>query len=380
MLYLVGTSIAVFLRRDSVYIQKRDYKPLLALAIVNVSTAGLQIANLAPIWGLKFERDCHISVFTLPMSIFTFVGVYMMRCISLFKIYYYNQTKARGSKLLDGMEKALLRNYIRRAGSQSSVGSDSLVLNVNKDSSTWRRAIGIPAGIALFGALFGLAYGGYKEVCPSVLPIVFTMVSLYALMTFIFFILLRKVKDPYWVKGEMLAGSVIFVVLILASGGQYASLGKNKNPTPAESALPGIHPLIIVIMSNTLSFLMPVLLSFRKIVSRSTDVKSILRNKVEWTEFVKICADYFVLENALFMQHYDKVKQTPTSDSIYKLYKEFIISGSPNEINISGTLRNKIKSSLDSPQIDLMALLDQVEKQVIKNLEENVMRYYVEKE
>eukprot|EP00834_Sanchytrium_tribonematis_P003482 NODE_135_length_16508_cov_1.365897.p3 type:complete len:405 gc:universal NODE_135_length_16508_cov_1.365897:11013-12227(+) len=389
-LFMIVMPILLVIRRKSEYIDKRDWKPLVILAVVNIVTATLQIFSLSPLWGITFERSCIISPLALPMTIFTFVGIYFMRCLRLFRDYYYNQTKSRSGKVLDGFEKFLLKGFITRRKSlkaarrkDSSNTSSSFLLNVTKTSGSWKRAIGIPLAIVLFGFVFGSIYGGYK--CVNALPIVFTMVSLYAIMTLTFFILLRKVKDPYFVKFEMLASSVLFIVLILASGGQYAVLGKNKNPSEVDVALPGIYPLIIVIMSNVLSYLMPVVLSFKSknIIAKeggtkSSDIKSILHNKQECAEFLKLCADYFVLENALFLQAYDNVKLSPTEDGLKMLYKEFIQSGATNELNINGALRSKVRLNLENPLEVQLQLMDVVEKQISKLLEENILRHYLD--
>eukprot|EP00835_Amoeboradix_gromovi_P001766 NODE_88_length_21932_cov_0.317867.p4 type:complete len:399 gc:universal NODE_88_length_21932_cov_0.317867:15465-14269(-) len=379
VIYHVVGPIALIYRRHSVYIEKRDWKPLMVLSVVNLFTAVSTFLNLSPLWGIAVrEKSCILTAFSLPMSIFTFVGIYFMRCLFLFKLYYYNQTKVLGYKNLDGFEKSLLSRYVTKRGSGSksaNQSSDSMNLQVKKASGGWKRAIGIPMIIILFGFVFGAAYSGFR--CVDTLPIIFTMVSLYTIMTFTFFVLLRKVKDPYLVKFEMLASSLLFFVLIFASGAHFALLGKMKNPSAADTALPGIYPFIIVIMSNTLSFIMPVVLSYKKKIEKSQDIKSLIRNKQEWEAFSKICADYFCLENSLFLFQYDMIKSTPAKESIDMLYNEFIASGSRNEINLSGKLRSKIKSSMDNSVDEIMLNLDLAEKEVIKILEQNVMRYYL---
>ena len=375
-LYHILGAVFVFMRSDSIYIQKRDWKPLLVLSIVNIVSTSIGLIQLAPLFGIKLITDCRAYVFTLPICIFAFFVIYMMRCISLFKLYYYNQTKSGGGKRLDKFEKVLLTKYMKKKESQSSLASGfsgSVVFSVSKESNGWLRGLGIPFGVMFLGACFGAAYGGFQ--CKSTLPIVFVMVVLYTIMTFTFFVILRKVRDPYYVKFEMLTCSVIFIVLILASGAHYGALSGVTDP--AKLSVPNIYSLLSALTSATVGFWMPVYLSYKKTPGKSTTVKKIMQSKEEWAEFTKICAEYFVLENILFIQQFTTVKLNPTKESLQMLYNEFIANGSPNELNISGTTRTAIKAAIQGTSDNLVDLFMKVENQVVKNLEENIVKYYV---
>lgn len=381
-LFMIVVPILFFMRRDREVIAKRDWKPLIILVFVNIYTCSRQIRSLAPLFGIPpFESKVVPSVYSVPMATFPFVGIYMMRAYRLFKDYYYNQTRVGGYKGFDKLETLLLGNGLQRKPSQASIGtstSGSMIFNVSKTSNSWLRGVGIPLGIVLFGFLFGLIYSQFPY--QTLLPVTFTMVTLFAINTMTFFIMLRRVHDPYYVKYEMLFSSVVFIILTLASGGQYAALGRIENPTAAQLALPSIHPFIIVISSNLLSFLLPLVASYQKssIEEKSTDIKAILRNKTEWKEFQKVCADYFCLENALFIQALEKVKTNATAKGIEMICSEFIVPGAPNELNLSSSLRKKIIQQIKIDAALAIGLLDMAEKEVLKLLQQNIVPHYIE--
>ena len=333
-------------------ITTRDLKLHLVLAFLNFMSISSILTNT---YIEKSDINCAIGKLVQSIQVYPYFTCYIMMSLSLVMKYKTNY----------------------------KIGDSSLQMNnlANKTSGllTYRGykwyVIVIVMAIAHFIGLmdYYLNYGIYLRCTQSLTSTAYASSALYILMTLYLYISLRKIRDQYLIRFELLACGTVFVLFLIL-------LGISTSVFHVDASITRQFVVAMMMINHLVCFCSPlvVIWRYKQNISTNSTVKlfniaTIWSNPVEKDIFKGICAKYFVIENFMFLEWYDQSKSDIDCYAIG--IQLFVDNGSPYELNIDESLRNKALNAITIS--DFKSSFDSVKAAVSQMLVENIVPKYL---
>ncbi|KAI9143677.1 hypothetical protein BKA69DRAFT_1123087 [Paraphysoderma sedebokerense] len=430
-IYILVTTLLFISKTRSLVIHKRGYQ----ITVISV-LCNLLVFNFHDVFNILHSMNCLLVIGIQYIFLPLFSFCYVLRIFYIISVYYINQSATSPSIEEDSKPSAiqsLWRRHIQRL-SRILVRSDSNrhspacppreihLLSVGT-SVNMKNVFKIILVFFIFEVMVLVAtivtsknrFLANPRItlgeCDQKHDIIYGFLGYYALLlsTIVFALWeLKKVKDSYYVKAE-----IVSCLVISGIGFAIYFICYFLPPTSSAAYHSYVPSAITLLICHSLSVTAPMILAFRHdrhIERASVDNEKIsfdrvLSNPALFQEFKVQLAKDFSIENGFFYEDYlefctlyssssstsilprslsqgkllsassSKTSLSPSSlytpavlSKLYKIYRTYIAPEAPMELNVDGKLRKMAQQSVNETGVLSIEVLDNIKEEVKKNM------------